>query len=168
MRLRSTAAALLVAAFAAQAQLVPPEPDWREAPATPPALRTSGLIPLEIPGSALRFGVDPDSVSLGSDRVVRYVVVASSTSGTVNAMYEGIRCESGEFKVYARHNPDSGWTQATDSPWRSLHESPVSRHSLQVARNGACIGRGANRSAAQVVRDLRSSPNTRFRNEVRP
>ena len=39
-----------------------------------------GLIPLDIPGSTLRFGVDPASVTIGSDGIVRYVVVASSTT----------------------------------------------------------------------------------------
>ena len=36
--------------------------------------------------------------------MVRYVVVATSDSGAVNAIYEGIRCDTGRFKVYARHN----------------------------------------------------------------
>jgi hypothetical protein len=161
MRLERLALALLLAASAAHAQLADTDRDWKESEApAPPALRTSGLIPLEIPGSQLRFGVDPASVSLGSDGVVRYVVVASSSSGAVNGIYEGIRCSTGEYKVYAR-NSGSGWSMS-GSDWRLLHDQPQSRHSLLVARTGACVGRGANGSAAQIVRDLRSSVNHRF------
>jgi CNP1-like family protein len=168
MRLESTVVALALAACAAHAQLVPQNPDWREAEAPPPALKLDGLIPLDVPGSTLRFGVAPASIAIGSDGIVRYVVVASSTTGTVNAIYEGIRCGTGEFKVYARHNPDSGWTPTQDAAWRSLHAQPMSRHSLLIARTGACVGHGANRPAARIVQDLRSPVDGRFSNETRP
>jgi hypothetical protein len=163
MHLSRVGLSLLLAASATHAQLAPVDPDWREAEAPPPpALKLEGLIPIEMPRSALRFGVDPASVSLGSDGVVRYVVVATSDAGAVNALYEGLRCNSGEFKVYARHTPGSGWSVAKDSPWRSLHDGKTASHSLIIARHGACIGRGANRSAAQIVRDLRAPVDTRF------
>lgn len=164
MRISPIAAAITFFVAAAQAQVAPINPDWREAaPPPPPVLRLQGLIPLEIPRSNLRFGVDPASVSLGEDSVVRYVVVASSATGAVNAMYEGIRCGTGEVRVYARHNPDSGWTISKDSTWRSLHEGAASRHSLLVARTGACIGHGPNGSAATIVRDLSGPADARFR-----
>ena len=138
-------------------------PDWKEADAPPPpALRTQGLIPLEVPGTSLRFGIDPRSITVGADGVVRYVVVATSSSGVVNAMYEGIRCEGGDVRVYARHNPDSGWVPARNSDWQALHSTPHSRHSLYIARNGVCVGRGASGSAAQIVQDLRAPVDTRF------
>ena len=162
MRLSLLPVALLLAA-AVHAQVPQVDPDWREAEAPPaPAVRLDGLIPLEIPGSALRFGVDPSSVALGQDGIVRYVVVATSASGVVNALYEGIRCGDGEFKVYARHNPDSGWTLAKGSPWRPLQDQPASRHALLIARTGACMGHSANRSASQIVRDLRAPADTRY------
>ena len=151
------------AAGAASAQFTPAtDPDWKEVDAPPPALRTQGLIPLDIPRATLRFGVDPASISIGSDGVVRYVVVATSRTGTTNAMYEGIRCSSGEVKVYARHNPDSGWVPSANADWQSLHATQNSAHSLFIARNGVCIGRGHNGPAAQIVRDLRAPAGTRF------
>ena len=170
MRLESFVAALAFAACAAHAQLGTESPDWKEVEAPPPpALKLDGLIPLDIPGSTLRFGVAPASVTIGSDGIVRYVVVASSTTGAVNAIYEGIRCDTGQYKVYARHNPDSGWKPTKDADWRSLHEQqqkPMSRHTLVIARTGACIGHGANRPATRIVQDLRLPADTRFRNEV--
>lgn len=162
MRLDRLALALLVAAGVAQAQLTDVNPDWKEAEAPPPPpLRTAGLIPLEMPRSQLRFGVDPASVSIGNDGIVRYVVVATGAGGAVNGLYEGIRCNTGEFKVYARHT-GGGWTAASGSDWRRLHDQPNSRHSLVVARTGACIGHGPNRSPAHVVRDLRAPAADRF------
>lgn len=146
--------ALAFAAGAAQAQLAPPDPDWKEAQVpAPPPLRTEGLIAIELPGSTLRFGVDPASIGIGADGIVRYVVVASSSSGAVNAFYEGVRCSTGEVKLYARHNPGSGWVQTRDVEWQPLQDRS-SRHSMLIARNGACNSGAPNQSIRQIARDL--------------
>ncbi|MES2936421.1 MAG: CNP1-like family protein [Pseudomonadota bacterium] len=162
--LRAAAAVFaLVAAGTCFAQLTDADPDWKEQEAPPPpALKTERLIGLEVPGSLLNFGVDPDSVAVGSDGVVRYVVVARSSSGVTNAMYEGLRCSTGEWKVYARHNPDAGWKQVKESEWKPISGNSQARHSLVIARTGACVGRGANGTATQIVRDLRAPVDRRF------
>ena len=162
---RSLAAVLLLAVPLAFAQLAPVDPDWKEIDAPPPpVLRTDRLIGVAIPRSELRFGVDPASISVGADGVVRYVIVAASSSGTLNAMYEGIRCSTAEVKVYARHNPGTGWKPVANADWRSLHNGPQ-RHSLAIAREGACMGHGANGSAPQIVRDLSSGVDRQFRTD---
>jgi hypothetical protein len=43
-----------------------------------------------------------------------------------------------------------------------LQGQSQSRHTLVVARTAACMGHGPNRSAAQIVRDLRAPVDTRF------
>jgi hypothetical protein len=162
---RILALAFACAAASSSAQLLGEvNPDWKEAEAPPPpALRTQNLVPIDMPpGSALRFAVDPASVSVGADGVVRYVVVASSATGAVNAMYEGLRCNTAEVKVYARHNPDSGWVPARNAEWQPLHNRPNSRHSLTIARTGACVGQGPSGNAAEIVRALRTPADTRF------
>ena len=161
--------ALAFAAGAAQAQLVPQDPDWKEVEAPPPpAVRTQGLIPLDMGrGTELRWGVDPQSISIGADRIVRYVVVAQGQDGAINGMYEGIKCGTGEVRVYARHARDGQWVPARSADWKSLFAGAAQRHSLAIARSGACMGEGANTSAAQVARDLASNPNSRFHNEYR-
>jgi hypothetical protein len=162
MRLDRLLAVLLLAAGAAQAQLVDPDPDAVESQAPPPPeLRTAGLIPLEIPGSTLRYGVDPASVSVSADGVVRYVVVAAGSGGALNGLYEGVRCRTGEVKTYARYLPGAGWTAASSAQWRALQE-PQFRHSLAIARAGACLGQAPNRSAAQIVQDLAAPIDHRF------
>jgi hypothetical protein len=154
---------LLIGSCAAWAQLVPPDPDWKEVEAPPaPPVRTTGLLPIEVPGTSLRFGVDPDSITLDRDGVVRYVMVATSGSGAVNANYEGIRCATGEFKVYARHGAGGGWTIAKDARWQTLSQQPAARHTMEIARTGACVGQAPNRSPTQIVRDLKAPVNRRF------
>lgn len=155
----ATAVSLLAGTGIAIAQ----EPWQEQAAPEPPALVLDGVVPVEVPRSTLRFGVQSNSVSIGSDAVVRYVVIATSATGPVNAMYEGIRCDAGEVKVYARHNPDRGWAIVKDAPWQPLYNNGAQRHSLVIARNGACIGRGTNRTPERVIRDLRAPADERFR-----
>ena len=143
---------------------IPDVPEWKEVDAPPPpALRTQGLIALDVAGTTLRFGVDPRSITVGGDGVVRYVVVATSSSGAVNGMYEGIRCNAGEVKVYARYNPDSGWVPVHDGEWQKLSAAQAStRHSLSVARSGACLDNAPNGSPANIVQDLKAPVDRRY------
>ena len=160
---RILALALACAAAPALAQLTPDNPDWKELETPPPpALRTEGLIPIEIAGATLRFGVDPASITVGTDSIVRYVVVATSSTGTVNAMYEGLRCGTGQVRVYAHHNPATGWVPARNSDWVDVSRTPNSRHSLAIARSGACYNASPNGPAVNIVRALRAPIERRF------
>lgn len=164
------ACGLFAASCAGLAQDIKPlNETWREAPVfqeaevtLPTTLRTTGLIDVPFPGSELRIGVDPESVSIGSDSVIRYVMVARSASGTLNAAYEGLRCDTGELKVYARHYPDSGWKAVTNPAWQKLLAGAAQRHALAIARNGMCTSDGRKRSVPEVLRDLRTGLATRY------
>jgi hypothetical protein len=137
------------------------DPEWREVEVPPPPpLRSEGLVSVEGGSPALQFGIDPDSVAVGKDNVVRYVIVARSGSGAINAMYEGILCERGEYRVYARHT-GAGW-HAVQTEWKSLFDGIEARHVRAIARGGACQGRAPNGNAAQIVRDLRAPQDRKF------
>ncbi len=152
------AAGLAGASFAAVAQLSPPDPDWKEMEAPPPpAFELSRLVPFDVSiHSALQFGVDPATITIGPDGVVRYVIVARSSSGTVNAMYEGMRCNTGEVRTYARYNASGGWGRATGNEWRTMFGNSATRHTLMFAKQGGCTGNAAPRSVDEIVRSLRN------------
>lgn len=158
-------AVLALAATVASAQLFTPDnPDWKESDVPPPpAFDSAKLIPVEVSqSSGLSFGVDPATIKITPEGIVRYVVVASSRSGAINAMYEGVRCATGNVRVYARYNRDSGWSPAANSTWQSLFASQATRYSLMIARAGICRGNAPNLSVEQTVRDLRTTPDRRF------
>jgi len=59
-------------------------------------------IQFEHPGNRFRFFIDPASLTIGKDRVVRYtLVLESNRSGNRNIMYEGMRCATREYKTLA-------------------------------------------------------------------
>ncbi len=77
------------------------------------------------PKSAMSFGIDPATITKGADGEVRYVVVAQSPSGSVTAMYEGLRCNSEQFMTYARANGSEGWKPLATPEWRSIFDIKV-------------------------------------------
>lgn len=163
MLLRNIAfASFLVCAGGLGLAQAPEEPadKAREFPAPPPpAFNTKGLVKIELTRSAgLTFGVDPATISIGPDGVVRYVVIATSPSGATNVMYEGIRCATAEFRVYARHYPQTGWSSVSSQEWRSLYATNQSRHALAIARGGACDAAVPRMTVAEIVRALRETP----------
>ncbi|MFM9878967.1 MAG: CNP1-like family protein [Burkholderiaceae bacterium] len=151
----------LICAASAHAQVLGSEelaPELTTPP--PPSFSTEKLIFLGYrTNSSLRIGVDPDTLSIGKDDIVRYVVVSLKPSGPPSAQYEGIRCRSAETKVYGRFNEDSGWSLVQDPPWRSLFDPVPSRHALLLARGGICASASANTSVRRMIADLRGVEN---------
>ena len=144
-------------AFAQSAETL--EIDPRDEPVPPPPLFSKDkLLALDMPRfMSLKFGIDPASISISPARTVRYVMVATSATGASNVMYEGLRCESGEFITYARQLPNGEWTVLQAPLWRPLTDINTARHALAFARQGACEGRNATASSvADMVRALKA------------
>ncbi len=147
---------LCLLAIAASAQVL--DPDWKESDTpTPPAFDKGRLLPIEMPQYvSLRVGIDPETLVIGADGIVRYVMLAINSTGSVNAMYEGIRCATGEVKTYARHSGQGTWTLVKEPAWRALTDNLPSKHALALARQGACDGRTmAASSTAEIIKNLK-------------
>lgn len=136
------------------------EPEtWTEAEVTlPSGLRTDRLTPFVLDRrSTMQLGIDPDSVSVGADGVVRYIFVARSGSGALNALYEGVRCKTGEVKVYARWDPSQKqWRTHAGDDWQRMEPSGATRRALQMAQAGICDGRAPTRSARVMLDSLQN------------
>ena len=156
---------LLTLALSVSAQVLT-ESDWQESEApAPPAFSSKQLIPIEMPKYvAMRLGVDPATLSITPDGLVRYVVLAINANGSVSAMYEGIRCASAEVKTYARSSGSGPWSPVPDPQWRKLNDNLPSRHALALARQGLCEGRSpSSNSVAALVMTLRNAKADQYR-----
>ncbi|MFZ4481919.1 MAG: CNP1-like family protein [Rhodoferax sp.] len=138
-------------------------PDLQAPPTPPPpAFEVKRLIPIDMPKYvSLRFGVDPATLSIAPDGIVRYVVVAISPTGSVTAMYEGIRCSAAEVKTFARYNTSAAnWSAVADPQWQRLNDNLPSKHALALAQQGLCEGRStAVRSVPDLIKALTPSQN---------
>jgi hypothetical protein len=144
----------LIAPGLAAAQLFE-DKDWKESEVPPPpSFVQSRAIPIDMPGFAnLKYGIDPNTIVITKDGVVRYVLIASRQGGASNASYEGIRCATEEVKTYARFN-DGKWDAVKDPDWRRFREAPgyVQRLSYQ----GMCRGHAPQVSVVETARILRN------------
>lgn len=104
------------------------ERDWREIKAAAPAYpREENLLPFFVSAaSSFDFYIDGASLSVGEDGVVRYVLVARSSQGAESVSFEGIRCSTSEYRVYATGTRGGGWTRSA-SPWRRIAPREVQR-----------------------------------------
>jgi hypothetical protein len=76
---------------------------------------------------------------VGPDRIVRYTLIARSASGVANVSYEGMRCDSGTYKIYAYGN-DGRWT-ARDAEWRDVEPKGIARWHYELRSNFFCLNR---------------------------
>lgn len=75
-----------------------------------------------------RFYVDGSSLSVGSDGVVRYVLVIVTPQGGRNVSYEGMRCETRERRIYASGRADGSWSKSRNNDWVRIADQSVNRH----------------------------------------
>ena len=103
--------------------------------------------------SEFRFFIDPASLSVGSDGVVRYVLVARSPAGVDNVSFEGMRCTSAEVRTYALGR-DGAWT-AKPGAWRTIEPRSVQRWHNALYREYFCPQKAPIGSAREGIDALR-------------
>lgn len=133
------------------------EPEqWKETEAPPPpAFDMKRLVPLAMPPyMSLKFGVDPQTMTVTPDGVVRYVVVAYREAGNAtNAFYEAVRCATDEYKTYARYAGD-GWSQVATAEWKKIDDRN-SIYTSELAKQSLCRGRAPRASVSDMIRELK-------------
>lgn len=129
---------------------------WREAEVAPPAaFSTDQLQSFEVmQGSSLSYGIDPKTLSVGEDGVVRYVLVARS-SGALNVLYQGIRCQTAEAKTYGRWDNQSRWNTSRSDDWQQLSFKGPTRPAMMLARAGVCEGRTITGNPQKILNTLK-------------
>lgn len=141
------AALLLLLSLSAQVHAGPFDEDaddedksWQEMKTEmPPAPQAANLVSFYVsPTASMRFAIDVNSISIGSDGVVRYTLVSKSQAGAENVSYEGIRCQTYENKLYAFGQKDGSWSGARLSGWKQISESSGNRQHAALAKDFLC------------------------------
>ncbi len=122
----------------------------------PPYPKDDTLVKIDVSSaSAFDFFVDLASVSVGSDGIIRYALVARSDSGAKNVSFEGIKCNAREAKLYAFGRADGTWHQARNPEWRPISGIQVNSQQAVLADIFFCPGRLIVSSTAEAVKALR-------------
>ncbi|SNS22347.1 CNP1-like family protein [Noviherbaspirillum humi] len=131
---------------------------WRELEVAPPAPPVAAeLIPFDAGATATQtFLVDPKSISVGSDGVVRYTLVSRSAAGATNVSFEGIRCSSFEKKILAIGRPDGSWAKSRRDQWDKISLNGINRQHASLARDFFCDGSLIAGTPERMVQRLRA------------
>lgn len=94
---------------------------------------------------ARRLTVDPD------DRIIRLWVVVRSEAGVDNGSFEGFRCATREYKVYAYSNSSRvpPVSKAKRPRWRTISKLRSGNYRLELMQDYFC-GLGGARSADEI------------------
>jgi hypothetical protein len=149
-------AALQGLTFAFAAEEAGDSAPWNEAEVALPAMPKADGIELYVTAAATnRFFVDPASVSVDIDGVVRYVITVRSNAGATSINFEGIRCPTHERRLYAFGRPDQTWSRAKTSNWTRISNAGSNRYAYVLMREYVCPNGSAVRSAEEGVDALR-------------
>lgn len=97
-----------------------------------------------------RFFVDPASLSVGEDGVVRYTLIVVSPAGATNISFEGIRCRTREYKVYA-FGRDGQWSRNRFAQWKPIEYKDRNRQHHMLYDDFFCPGGIIARDAPEIV-----------------
>lgn len=134
------------------------EKRWEEIEAQLPAFpKAESLDPFFVSATTdNKFMVDRDSISVGADGVVRFTLVVLSSSGVQNVSYDGLRCSTGERRLYAFGRSDKTWSKARSNQWVKIQESTLNRHHAALYFEYFCANGNSVRDAEEARVALRS------------
>jgi hypothetical protein len=161
--LRSSVLFLLVALGQVSMALADFEEDyetkkWQEMEVQlPVAPKQETLLPFYVSAATSnRFYIDGATLSVGSDGVVRYVLVILSAEGGRNVTFEGMRCESRERRIYASGRLDGSWSKSRKNEWVRIQDVYANRHHAALFLDYFCpvgvIVSNADEARAAIVR----------------
>lgn len=95
---------------------------WQEIQAQlPPYPQAESLVEFSVSSATSnRYFIDYNSIHVGADGVVRYSVLIRSPSGAQTVSFEGMRCATGERKLYAFGRPTGEWSRNRYAKWEAI------------------------------------------------
>ena len=95
-----------------------------------------------------------ESILVGTDGVVRYSVVVRTAGGATNTTYEGLRCASGQKRLYAVGRADGKWVEAKISQWTEIRSRSPNEYQATLYADFFCRGRVIVRDRQEALRLL--------------
>lgn len=134
-----------------------PDPDWKEGAYELPLAPGESTLREFFVSSASpnHFFIDENSLAVGDDGVVRYILVVRSAGGASNVTFEGIRCETWTWRLYASGRAAGEWSAARDVVWQPIVDTSYNRVRAALAKEHFCDGPVPPRHRDDVLRSLR-------------
>ncbi len=106
-----------------------------------------------------RFAVDPASLAIDGETVVRFTLIVTSASGVRNVSYEAFRCYSGEQRLLAIARADGSWSVLAKSEWRPLERDDSRNTQYRELYPLLCAGGAAAAQKPELLAErIRTAP----------
>lgn len=129
--------------------------DWQERTGDMPGVPEDGnLVELVVPGSRYDYRIDATTLTLGRDGVTRYVVVMK-IGAVRNVVYEGLRCETKEYRTLAFLSSNGKFKRRRASRWRVIDGSDSSYYRWILWSRYLCNSGGSHREAKEAIAAIR-------------
>ncbi|WP_286223890.1 MULTISPECIES: CNP1-like family protein [unclassified Polynucleobacter] len=113
------------------------------------------LIPFSVSQTTIfKFAVDTESIKIGNDGVTRYIVVITNPSGGQNAYFEGIRCDTFQWRLYGTLEANQQWRANPLGSWLAIKDNVPNRYQAALAQGAFCNLATQEKSYAKVVKSL--------------
>jgi CNP1-like family len=130
---------------------------WKESKVTIPSYPNDrDLLPVPMGATdTLKIFVDDKSISRAPDLVVRFSLVVQSPSGARSVFYEGLRCETRQYKTYAIGTDNHRFVPVNSPRWRTIPRAEMNAFRDNLYRNYICDGHATARAPEEIVRLLK-------------
>ena len=111
-----------------------------------------------------KFAVDTNSILIGSDGITRYIVVITNPSGGQQAQYEGIRCDSFQWRLYGTFD-NNKWNENPLGAWATIKQNIPNRYQAALAQGAFCNFASQEKNIKTIINAL--NPNG-FTGQTKP
>jgi hypothetical protein len=100
-----------------------------------------------------KFAVDTDSILIGNDGITRYIVILTSPNGNSQIQYEGIRCDSFQWRLYGTFE-SGAWRENPLSSWRTIQDNTPNRYQAALAQGAFCSFNSQEKNIKNILQSL--------------
>ena len=87
---------------------------------------------------------------------MRYTVVVTSPAGARNVNYEGIRCDTYEWRLYAGLNADhDDWDRTVGNDWTRIENGELNAYHAALYQDYFCASKMPSGLAKTIVENMR-------------
>jgi CNP1-like family len=104
--------------------------------------------------------IDRRSLYVGEDGIVRYAMIVRPNGGIDNITFEGIRCDTREYKIYAVGDANA-WVRVPSPRWAPVEYKEINNQRKYLWREIFCPASGMVKSTAEAVDALKRGINRR-------
>ena len=100
-----------------------------------------------------KFAVDIDSILIGNDGITRFIVILTSPNGNNQVQYEGIRCDSFQWRLYGTFE-GGVWKENPLSSWRTIQDNIPNRYQAALAQGALCNLNSQEKNIKAIIKSL--------------